>query len=229
MTGIAVRFCAPCVPTWRRGKVVSCPDYGNFIAYKIPLIDTLLQATNELFHPISLNPGYDAIGGWGFRRMHNCDKHCIMHAIRIRAPKRLCCFKLPVHVFECIRFTPCVDVLQRHILRSQLLVRFRQLQELLLSDRQVYGQPVIAVLLYLACVAGVARQRSLVGSLLQIPVELSQENDDAIQLLSKNLPRTMRFTPRSSSRERIPVDNPRERPSGLSLSSNSADQSVTAS
>lgn len=51
----------------------------------------------------------------------------------------------------------------------------------------VYGQPVIAVLLYLACVAGVARQRSLVGSLLQIPVELSQENDDAIQLLSKNL------------------------------------------
>jgi hypothetical protein len=43
--------------------VDSANNYGNFIAYKITLIDTLLQATNELLHPISLNPGQVGIGG----------------------------------------------------------------------------------------------------------------------------------------------------------------------
>ncbi|MBD3704563.1 hypothetical protein IE992_01090 [Klebsiella pneumoniae] len=43
--------------------VDSANNYGNFIAYKITLIDMLLQETNELLNPISLNPGYDAVGG----------------------------------------------------------------------------------------------------------------------------------------------------------------------
>ncbi|MCX3880011.1 hypothetical protein NAH03_21175, partial [Stenotrophomonas maltophilia] len=48
--------------------VDSANNYGNFIAYKITLIDMLLQETNELLNPISLNPGYDSVGGGGFVR-----------------------------------------------------------------------------------------------------------------------------------------------------------------
>lgn len=50
----------------------------------------------------------------------------------------------------------------------------------------VYGQPVIAVLFNLPGVAGVTRQGALIGSLLKLTVKLSQENYDAIQLLSRS-------------------------------------------
>ena len=71
------------------------------------------SAGNPLLHPISLNPGYEAIGGMCFQ----------IHIQRVISIK-----------FFMDEFSQIISAfLQRHILRRQLLVRFRQLQELLSS------------------------------------------------------------------------------------------------